>query len=330
MKRTARTASARELSSRTGRASEHLQIPSRGHVDHFVTAGSLRYLLKRGCCVKCSESDAVLMSAKGSDSQTGRTAVDIETAAHGRMAGAQSVTGTQSVNGGVAKSTTGGVVLRQELMPQMVPASQSGRGHVVVPGIGLRFPRQLPFEAWLGVGRQLSAVVASSAWCLGDWLAFGQQAYGGRYREALEQTGLDYQTLRNYAWVARRFGLSRRRDYLSFGHHAEVAALPEPEQDFWLRKAEEYDWSTSRLRREVRTSLLEREAAQPDPDSAIRSENSDPGDTSLGQRPDRQVMVKVHLTPEQAQLCEHAAGRQSLTVAAWAAQILDQAARGSL
>ncbi len=32
------------------------------------------------------------------------------------------------------------------------------------------------------------------------------------------------------AWVARRFPVSRRRDTVSFQHHAEVAALPEPEQ----------------------------------------------------------------------------------------------------
>ncbi len=93
-------------------------------------------------------------------------------------------------------------------------------------------PRPLPFEAWLAVGTQLAAVAASSAWCLGDWLAYGQAAYAGRYQEAIEQTGLEYQTLRNYAWVAGRFELSRRRDTLSFGHHAEVAALPEPEQDY--------------------------------------------------------------------------------------------------
>src|ERR1051326_8451393 len=57
---------------------------------------------------------------------------------------------------------------------------------VVVPGTGLQFPQRLPFDAWLAVGRQLSAVASSSAWCLGDWLAYGQQAYGGRYREAVE------------------------------------------------------------------------------------------------------------------------------------------------
>ena len=71
-----------------------------------------------------------------------------------------------------------------------------------------------------------------AAWCLGDWLVFGEQAYAGRYRQAIERTSLDYQTLGNYAWVAKRFSLSRRRDELSFGHHSEVAALPEPEQDF--------------------------------------------------------------------------------------------------
>jgi hypothetical protein len=100
------------------------------------------------------------------------------------------------------------------------PAWRPGRGHVVVPRIGLVFPRRLPFEAWLGVGAQLAAVAASSAWCLGDWLAYGQAAYGNRYRDAVERTGLDYQTLRNYAWVAGRFALSCRRDTLSMepGH----------------------------------------------------------------------------------------------------------------
>lgn len=146
-------------------------------------------------------------------------------------------------------------------------------------------------------------MVASSAWCLGDWLVYGQQIYGGRYREAVEQTGLDYQTLRNYAWVARRFGLSRRRDSLSFGHHAEVASLPEPEQDFWLRKAAEFGWSTSQLRREVR------------------------GEASPGEPSTDAQVIKVRLTREQSELCGQAARRQGLPLPAWAAQILDDAPR---
>ena len=277
------------------------------------------------------EGGAVVVGAAVCDSRTDRAVLEVGTAVSGpRDAdGVNRMAGPRSVNGGVADSGTSGVVVPQGLIPQVVPVSQSGR-HVVVPGIGLRFPRQLPFEAWLGVGRQLSGVVASSAWYLGDWLVFGQQAYRGRYREALERTGLDYQTLRNYAWVARRFGLSRRRATLAFGHHAEVAALPEPEQDFWLRKAEEHDWSTAQLRRVVRASLRERGDAQAGVESAGRGETSDPGETGLGQHAGHRVMVRVHLTSEQAVLCERAAGRQSLTVAAWAAQTLDHAARHGL
>lgn len=142
------------------------------------------------------------------------------------------------------------------------PASPGVRGlpggAVVMPRRGLQLPQHLSFEGWVSVGRHLSDIYTSSAWCLGDWLVYGEAAYRSRYREAAEQTSLDYQTLRNYAWVAKRFSLSRRRDSLSFGHHAEVAALPEAEQDFWLRKAEELRWPVKRLRHEVRASQAER------------------------------------------------------------------------
>ncbi len=152
----------------------------------------------------------------------------------------------------------------------------------------------------------------SVAWCLGDWLVFGETAFAGRYREAIEQTSLDYQTLRNYAWVARRFALSRRRDTLSFGHHAEVAALPEPEQDFWLRKAEEYRWPVKRLRREVRGSLAERAAGRPGPG------------------PEEQdwvtLRLQVRMSAWQLETCRAAADRASLTIENWTVQALERAA----
>lgn len=184
---------------------------------------------------------------------------------------------------------------------------------IVMPGRGLRFPRQLPFDRWVGVGRQLSDVCTSSAWYLGDWLAYGEMTYRGRYRDAVEQTSLDYQTLRNYAWVVRRFPLSRRRDSLSFGHHAEVAVLPEAEQDFWLRKAEESRWPVKRLRSEVRASLSERSAGEP------------AGQDSPSQRPPNRLHLQ--LTPEQMHACHAAASNAGLPVQAWAIGALDQAAR---
>jgi hypothetical protein len=195
------------------------------------------------------------------------------------------------------------------------PAGFCGHGDdvTVIPKRGLQFPRQMPFERWVSIGRQLSDIHTSSAWCLGDWLVFGEAAYNGRYRDAIEQTCLDYQTLRNYAWVARRFAMSRRRDGLSFGHHAEVAARPEAEQGFWLRKAEELGWSVKRLRRELRASLAERASGD--------GGQSDSGD------PDSLVplaQLQIHITPQQLQTYQAAATQAGQSLEAWAALVLDR------
>jgi hypothetical protein len=118
--------------------------------------------------------------------------------------------------------------------------------------VGMRFDARLPFEEWQRLGKQLSMHANASVWWLGDWLAFGQAKYGRRYKQAIAITGLDYQTLRNYAVVARHFEMSRRRDKLSFQHHAEVCALPEEEQDGWLERAEARGWTRNELRRRLR------------------------------------------------------------------------------
>jgi hypothetical protein len=94
----------------------------------------------------------------------------------------------------------------------------------------------------------------SSAWCVGDWILYGESRYGDRYREAVDLAGLDYQTVRNYVWVARRFDISRRHENLSFQHHAEVASLTPAEQNRWLDQAEREGWSRNQLRVHVRAS----------------------------------------------------------------------------
>lgn len=233
-------------------------------------------------------------------------------------------------------------VLRVQQAPTRHGPGEPGEvGQIIMPRTGLQLARQLPFDSWLRIGRQLSAVSNASSWCLGDWLAYGETAYSGRYRDAVEQTSLDYQTLRNYAWVAKSFPLSRRRDSLSFGHHAEVAALPEHEQDFWLRKAQELGWSRNRLRRELRASLREQKADCP-------SSAGEPGDGELpggapdavGAAPasgepadpdtDSAHRLELDLTPEQLALCREAASREGLRVADWALQVLSHAASNTV
>jgi hypothetical protein len=119
--------------------------------------------------------------------------------------------------------------------------------------VGLCFPeRMLEFDDWQVTGARIARMASSSAWYLGDWLIYGEAHYADRYRHAVETVGLNYQTLRNYAWVARRFPLSRRRDKLSFNHHMEVAKLSVDDQDWWLDRAVKQGWSVQELRRRLK------------------------------------------------------------------------------
>lgn len=122
----------------------------------------------------------------------------------------------------------------------------------------LQLPPQISLERWRQIGDHIGGIHNSSVWWLADWLIYGQQKYPDRYRRAIAETSLDYQTLRNYVWVARKFPVSRRRDRLSFQHHAEVSSLPAPDQDRWLDLAEASGWSVKELRRQLRAARDER------------------------------------------------------------------------
>jgi len=86
---------------------------------------------------------------------------------------------------------------------------------------------------------------------LGDWLAYGERAYGETYAQALDATDYEYGTLRDAMWVTKQFALSRRRDNLSWSHHREVAALPPDRQDHWLDRAEAEGLTRNGLRSQL-------------------------------------------------------------------------------
>lgn len=170
----------------------------------------------------------------------------------------------------------------------------------------LSLPTNLPIETWRRLGEQMALITDSSAWWLGDWLVYGKTEYKGRYAAALAKTPLDYQTLRNYAWIARKFKVSRRRDGLSFQHHVEVAGLPENEQDFWLDLAEKHGWSKNQLRKELRQQLNgDKEAA--------------------GENP-RHVSLKLDVAPEREEKWNEAANKMNYDILEWIITTLDSAA----
>jgi hypothetical protein len=169
-------------------------------------------------------------------------------------------------------------------------------------------PDGMSFDSWRQLGPRVALIANCSAWWLGDWLLYGEQAYGARYQQAIADTSLSYQTLRNYAWVARTFPVSRRRDTLSFGHHVEAAALPEDEQDTWLARAEQLTWSCNKLRRALRAAKLANQRA-----------SGDDGTTEIR-------AVKIDVPAERHDRWQSAAAQQNRSVADWIIATLDHVA----
>jgi N6-adenosine-specific RNA methylase IME4 len=97
-------------------------------------------------------------------------------------------------------------------------------------------------------------VEGSVQWWIGDWWAYGEHRYGER-KAATEPGGiledLNFGTAANYGSVARAFETSRRREVLSFTHHAEVTGLTPALQDSWLARAEREGLSVNKLRAQI-------------------------------------------------------------------------------
>lgn len=170
---------------------------------------------------------------------------------------------------------------------------------------GLTVPSTFSLHEWKRLGRQLFLISDSSCWWLGDWLVHGQDRYPDRYRQAVEETGLDYKTLRNYAWVTRRYPAAVRHAGLSFQHHAEVASLPAAEREAWLSRAEREQWSRNVLRRQLRAELA-------GPSRAERSRE--------------EVRLQLRTTPDRENAWSTAAQRAGQDLADWIIRSLDQAA----
>ena len=93
---------------------------------------------------------------------------------------------------------------------------------------GLLLPPDLTLEDWAVVGRALGRQQHALQWRIGDWWNHPGHAYGDRLALVTEDdwTGPAYSTCTNAASVCDKFESSRRRELLTFCHHAEVAHLP--------------------------------------------------------------------------------------------------------
>lgn len=103
---------------------------------------------------------------------------------------------------------------------------------------------------------------------MGDWANLyidddmDSNRRGDVYTSLSERFGIEHKTLNNYASICRILGVSRRRETLSFSHHAEIAHLPadlKGQEEELLDAAVENKWSVRDLRNAIRqqSSIIE-------------------------------------------------------------------------
>lgn len=122
-------------------------------------------------------------------------------------------------------------------------------------GTGLLIPAGTATDGLVAIIVDLFRVEDTVQWAIGDGLIYGADTLGmsvAQISAALAERGIRpaLQTLQNYASVARSIPVSRRREGLSFSHHAEVATLPPEAQDELMTMAIEHGWRVRRLRQE--------------------------------------------------------------------------------
>ena len=127
-----------------------------------------------------------------------------------------------------------------------------------VSALGVDFTSDVSIEDWESFGEQIGKVVNSSQFIIGDWLNYGRsrwekkEEYAKRIAIAEEKTGLDRESLKKYAMIARKVSFENRSPKCSFSHHIPVAKLEPKEQTKWLKIADEKALSTKLLKASIK------------------------------------------------------------------------------
>jgi hypothetical protein len=142
---------------------------------------------------------------------------------------------------------------------------------VAISPVGILFTGEIPYEAWSQLMAALSQLEGAAQWAIGDALNYGEAKYGEKYSQAMEVTGLSYQALANYSWVAKNVPVENRRQGLSWTHHRVVAKLSAAEQHKVLEQAEAGGWGA-----EVLADMVNADSEKP-PEKMIQSVEVPPG-----------------------------------------------------
>ncbi|MCW1921313.1 hypothetical protein OKA05_02040 [Luteolibacter arcticus] len=155
----------------------------------------------------------------------------------------------------IIDADSGRMIATTTALPQAITATPTG----------LAFTGELSFEEWSDIGHRFGRGMESVAWCIGDWLLYGEAKFTGRvageaYDAAIAATGMDRSTLKSYASVCKSIPSNERIDSLSFYHHKSVAAMPSEKRSEWLKVVAQQPSrpSARRLRASIRAAATDK------------------------------------------------------------------------
>jgi len=114
--------------------------------------------------------------------------------------------------------------------------------------VELPIRKGISFKEWCEAGHILNQMDKACHWWIGDWVLFGGNNYGDKYKAYINESSFTYDTVQHDKMLAEKFKLRRRRRNLSWAHHMDVIGLPEKEQDKFLDLAEKHNWTRSQFR----------------------------------------------------------------------------------
>lgn len=143
------------------------------------------------------------------------------------------------------------------------------------------------FEEWVEVGKFIKRSNEAVQFWRGDWLNFGENNYD-TWTQYFGKEEAAYQTLANEKWVASRIPVSRRRENLSWSHHAEVADLEPEEQEQMFDMAVKHEMPVSVFRKAVRHYKLKLDVPE------LNDEQLQPTDPAVFEKVQAVIDSSIH------------------------------------
>jgi hypothetical protein len=153
--------------------------------------------------------------------------------------------------------------MTKEIVPQVAEEIVDSKNIKITP-YGIEFENKPTIEEWHKAVLGVQKIHGMMQFYLGDLMVFAESPVTGwgesKYQDLIDNTGYDYQTLRHYASVARRFSPKFREAVLgrvptsaqvSFSHFQDVQGLDDVAAKHFLEMVIDSRWSIAKLREEV-------------------------------------------------------------------------------